>query len=84
MQSAGVCVFVELPLTAIKQRLLNSKGYEKRPLLAQDDLLLEQSLIELQDSRADCYSRIKNILHPLKESKSEMIGKLKEWMILAK
>ena len=83
MQSSGLCVLIEVPLAAIKQRLLSNKGFEKRPLLSQDEEQLEQSLLQLLESRTNCYNKIEKVLRPMQETKPEMLEKLKNWMTLA-
>jgi shikimate kinase len=57
MQENGMCIFIDMPLTSLAQRLSQSRGIDRRPLL-QGNSDLELRLAELWQSREPYFRQI--------------------------
>jgi shikimate kinase len=81
MKSKGLCVLIDIPLGAIKQRLLADRGFEKRPLLGTDEQTLEENLLHLFRSRESCYNAIDLKVRPMQQSKKEILELIQSSLI---
>lgn len=81
MKSSGLCVFIDIPLGALKQRLLADRGFEKRPLLGTDEQALEENLLRLFRSRESCYNAIDLRIRPMQQSKTEILELIQRALI---
>ncbi|MFM2285270.1 MAG: hypothetical protein RLZZ543_767 [Bacteroidota bacterium] len=58
MQSQGIVLFIDMPLKSIMQRLLQSKGQAKRPLLGNGEAELAQRLEMIWQQREAYFKQI--------------------------
>jgi shikimate kinase len=58
MKKQGVVAYLDLPLKTIHQRILQSEGFKKRPLLGDSPELVFENLSKTWDGREFYYSQI--------------------------